>query len=150
MFFHQEILLSYEEGINSDMESVFIMTILCAILLLFMVIEFSCYIAIYYYINNHDSSMLSLSIISRDTYKKRQRTNIISFTGQFFCFLAEWISIATLIIWINIIENYDVTNFKEVYYVVRLGEFGLTSLIQVLASSELRALLISSILKYVI
>jgi len=126
------------------------MTIMCAIVISFMIVELSCYTAIYFYINGHDSSMLSLSIISRDTYKKRQRTNIISFAGQFICFLAEWISIATLIIWINVMENYDVANFKEVYYVVRLGEFGLTSLTQVMVSTELRAMLISSMLRYVI
>ena len=123
------------------------MTVIFAIGILLMAVEIFCYIAIYSFINCHDSSMLGLSIISRDTYKKRQRTNIISFAGQFYCFMVEWIFIATLIIWINVGENYDMTNSKEVYLLVKLIEFGLTSLIQILVSGELRSLLILSISK---
>ena len=123
------------------------MTVLYITALSFMVVELVSYIAIYTYIHCHDSSMLGLSIISSDAYKKRQRTNIISFGGQFCCFLAELVFIATMTISINVIESYNVANFKEIYFVVKIGEFGLTSTIQVLASKELRCMLASLIFK---
>ena len=123
------------------------MTVIFAIGILLMAVEIFCYIAIYTYIHCHDSSMLGLSIISSDAYKKRQRTNIISFGGQFCCFLAELVFIATMTISINVIESYNVANFKEIYFVVKIGEFGLTSTIQVLASKELRCMLASLIFK---
>ena len=139
--------MEYNDGITSHGENAFLMNFLLAITHMFVAAELFCYIAIYSFINCHDTSMLGLSIISKDTYKKRQRTNIISFAGQFYCFLAEWICITTLIIWTNAIENYTVTNLREVYFVVKLGEFGLTSLIQVLVSQDLRSLLLTSMLK---
>ena len=123
------------------------MTVIFAIGILLMAVEIFCYIAIYTYIHCHDSSMLGRSIISSDAYKKRQRTNIISFGGQFCCFLAELVFIATMTISINVIESYNVANFKEIYFVVKIGEFGLTSTIQVLASKELRCMLASLIFK---
>ena len=67
---------------------------------------------------------------------------------QFYCFLAEWVFIMTLAIWVNLVEKYDVAILKEIYFVFKIGEFGISSTIQVLASRELRSMFLTSAINF--
>ena len=138
-----EMLLDNEGGPHG--ESIFMMSLMYGIALLFQLIEVGCYIIFYNHLYIHDTSMLKNSIISSDAYRNRQRTNIFSMGGQLCCFFAELIFVANMIVWINVVEKYNVTSMKEIYFVFKIYEFGFLSTVQVLSSKELRSMLISCI-----
>ena len=132
------------EGIH-QVDSTIIMSFLFGIVLCFQFIEGGCYFLFYNHLYKHNRLMLNNSIISSDAYRNRQRTNILSMGGQLCCFLFELVSVSNLIIWINIFEKHYVTSMKEIYFVLKLCEFGFLSTIQVFTSRELYNLLKSFI-----
>ena len=95
-------------------------------------VELTCYAVIYTYLYMHDTLMFKHTVISIDLYKNRQKRNIMSIAGQFYCFLAELVYIMAITISINFVENYDSVILKEISFVVKIGEFGIFSTIQVL------------------
>ena len=133
------MILDYE-GETVQPESTLMMSLMFGLALFFLFLELGCYFIVYLHLYIHDNSMVRHSVISIDAYKNRQRTNVFSMGGQSFCFLAELLFVATLVTWINVVENDDVTDLKEVYFVFKIGEFGLSSTIQVLASREFRTM----------
>ena len=124
------------------------MTTLSALTLTFMMVELTCYAVIYTYLYMHDTLMFKHTVISIDLYKNRQKRNIVSIAGQFYSFLAELIYIMAITISINFVENYDSVILKEISFVVKIGEFGIFSTIQVLSSTELRLMLLSPVRKF--
>ncbi len=114
---------------------------LMCLALLFQLTEAVCYVLMFTYLYIHDTLMMKSSVISNETYRNRQRTNIFSMGGQLFCFLAELIYVANMMIWTNVIENYSVTSMKEIYFVIKICEFGFLSTVQVLSSRDLRNML---------
>ena len=126
-------------------DSTIIMSFLIGIGLCFLFIEVGCYFLFYNHLYKHNRLMLNNSIISSDAYRNRQRTNILSMGGQICCFLFELVSVSNLIIWINIFEKHYVTSMKEIYFVLKICEFGFLSTIQVFTSRELYNLLKSFI-----
>jgi hypothetical protein len=140
------MILLYE-GKTAQQESTEMMSLMYGLAMFFLFAEAGCYFLVYKYLYTHDNSMLRHSIISMDAYKNRQRTNIFSMGGQCCCFLAELLFVATMMIWINVVESYYVTSLKEVYFVVKIGEFGISSTIQVLASKEFRTMFLKTAAK---
>ncbi len=118
---------------------------LMCLALLFQLAEVVCYISMYKNLYIHDTLMMKRSVISNETYRNRQRTNIFSMGGQLCCFLAELIYLANMMIWTNVIENYSVTSMKEIYFVIKICEFGFLSTVQVLTSRDLRNMLKSCV-----
>ena len=94
----------------------------------------------YNHLYKPEKLMLNNSVISRDTYKNRKRTNIFSMGGQICCFITELLFMANGIIWINLGDNYSITSMKEIYFVFKIYEFGFLSTVQVLTSKELCSL----------
>ena len=74
--------------------------------------------------------------------------SVLQYWFQFYCFLAEWVFIMTLAIWVNLVEKYNVAILKEIYFVFKIGEFGISSTIQVLASRELRSMFLTSAINF--
>ena len=72
----------------------------------------------------------------------------MSIAGQFYSFLAELIYIMAITISINFVENYDSVILKEISFVMKIGEFGIFSTIQVLTSTELRLMLLAHLRKF--
>ena len=142
----QEVILDFQ-GTDRN-ESPILMTTLSALTLTFVMIELTCYALIYTYLYTHDTLMFKHTVISIDLYKNRQKRNIMSIAGQFYCFLAELVYIMAITISINFVENYDSVILKEISFVVKIGEFGIFSTIQVLSSTELRLMLLSPVRKF--
>ncbi len=132
------------EGVQQE-DSTMMMSFLIGIVLCFQFIEAGCYFLFYNHLYTHNTLMLNNSIISSDAYRNRQRTNILSMGGQLCCFLFELVFVSNLVIWINIFEKYYVTSMKEIYFVLKICEFGFLSTIQVLSSRELHVLFMSYI-----
>jgi len=135
----QALVLEYQ-GIMEP-ESFHLRTILLFIAALFLLAEVVCYIIMYKHLYNHDTLMVKNSVISNETYRNRQRTNIFSMGGQLCSFLFEMSYVICMIICTNLIESYSATNMKEMYFVFKICEFGFLSTIQVLSSRELRSVL---------
>ncbi len=140
----QAVLLDYQ-GVNRS-ESTFMMSLLYGIALTFQFTEVGCYIIFYNHLYTHDKLMLNNAVISRDTYKNRQRTNIFSMGGQICCFITELLFMVNGIIWINLGDNYSISSMKEIYFVFKIYEFGFLSTVQVLTSKDL-SILFKKVLK---
>ena len=107
--------------------------------------ELLCYIHLNCFIFNHNHKMMSTSVISSDTFKRRQRSHVFSMTGQMNHFLAElgyWI-LLNLTFFFR--DQGSSTDFLELATYVKLTNFGIISSVQVLSTPELRAEFLSFI-----
>ena len=139
IYFFKALVLEYQ-GVMEP-ASYPMRTTLFSIALFFQLTEVKCYLIMYTHLYIHDTLMMKSSVISNETYRNRQRTNIFSMGCQLCCFLAELIYVTNMMIWTNVIESYSVTSMKEIYFVFKICEFGFLSTIQVLSSRELRSML---------
>ncbi len=133
------LVLEYQGVIEP--ESFVLRATLMFVALFFLLAEIVCYMIMYKHLYNHDTLMMKNSVISNETYRNRQRTNIISMGGQFCSFLFELSYVSSMIICTTLIESYSATNMKEMYFVFKICEFGFLSTVQVLSSRELRNVL---------
>ena len=101
---------------------------------LFDIIEFSCYIIIFYIIYKHDNFEAVL-ILKPSVIKQRNQTNAVTLTGQIICFFIE--------IWFLIIVGLLAILFNEFQMrewagVIKAVDFFLIPLVMILTSSPLK------------
>ena len=106
--------------------------------------EFTCYIIIYIYIYKHDHSMATNSVISFDIFKSRQKRNSFTLSCQVACFLMEELFLGHLLI-LNAF-GYGFSS-KEISFSLRVPQFALQTVLQILTSRDIREKLISLILR---
>ena len=102
------------------------------------VMELSCYISLYKFVSKHDKEMSQNKIISSDVYYRRKQKNLFSMYAQVSGFALEIIYLIFLLIIRIIGKKYSLFNAREYTDLVYINQFGLTSTIQILVSSDLR------------
>ena len=102
--------------------------------------EFTCYLIIYIYLYKHDHNMAQNSVISFDIYKSRQKRNSFTLSCQVACFLMEGLFLFHLL-FLNAF-GYGFSS-KETSFALRVPQFALQTILQILTSRDIRAKLIS-------
>ena len=80
--------------------------------------------------------MLKDSIISVETFKMRQRQNAFSVSGQMYIFLVKVVNI--VIINLALLMSGNNVDVLEVANCLRVFQFGIVSVVQVVSTNELR------------
>ena len=102
------------------------------------VAEILCYIAFFHHVICHDNGPIKANLRPEVT-KQRNRTNAISFLGQFYGFATEATFLTAYLV---IIATDDKnTEMKALAVVFKFMEFGVLSLVEILASEQLRRMM---------
>ena len=129
--------MAEHEGTNTEV-SYLLMKLIAAFDTVFVLGEMIFYILIYKFMSDHNSSMLTSSIISVETYKHRQRSSAISITGQMYCFLLKLVYTSILALAVVLRGNYPSIQVLEIVNISRIIQFGVLSVVQVCSTSTLR------------
>ena len=104
--------------------------------------EILCYVAFFHHVICHDNGPIKANLRPEVT-KQRNRTNAISFLGQFYAFATE---AAFLTAYLVIIATDDKnTEIKAIVVVLKFVEFGVLSLVEILASEQLRRMMVQDL-----
>ena len=122
------------------------MKLVVGFLAIIQLFEFLIYLSIHYYILNHNRTMLKSTVITRETYKNRQRCHIYSLASQMAHFFVEMLFVFTLNL--LIIGSSVASYIFELAAVVKISSFGLLSIVQILSSSDFRSKLLSFLKKF--
>ena len=96
--------------------------------LLFVVAELVCYVAFFGHMYRHDRGLLTKKLLKAEVIQKRNKKNAISFFGQFWTFLTEFIVLSLTIVSMG--QQSDI--LYRVLVIILLGiEFGLVSVVEV-------------------
>ena len=107
------------------------------------VLELSCYISLYRLVSKHNTVMSQNKIISRDVYHRRKQKNLFSMYAQVSGFVLEILYLIFLLIIRITGRRYSLFKAREYADFLYVTQFGLTSTIQILVSSDLRQKLFS-------
>ena len=129
--------MAEHEGTNTEV-SYLLMKLIAAFDTVFVLGEMIFYILIYKFMSDHNSSMLTSSIISVETYKHRQRSSAISATGQMYCFLLKLVYTSILALAVVLRGYYPSIQVLEIVNISRIIQFGVLSVVQVCSTSTLR------------
>ena len=102
------------------------------------VLELSCYISLFKAVSRHDENMSQNKVISLDVLHKRKQKNIFSMYAQVSGFILEILYLIFLFFVRMIGRNYSLMDAKEFAGALYVTQFGFTSTIQILVSSDLR------------
>ena len=106
--------------------------------------EFLCYALIYYDIIKHDISMARNSIISMDVYRSRKHRNFYALSCQVTCFVVEALFVLHLV-FLN--AAYIEFSSKEISFSLRVPQFAIQTMLQILTTQETRENLFPTIKK---
>ena len=123
------------------MEGKVFQIIATALSMMFTLIELGCYVIIFHHLFTHNNGKIK-TILSKECIRHRNRTNAITFIGQFYGFCTEFIF---LVIWfICLILGKSNIQIKALAAIVKVMEFGMLSMVEVLATESLRNIFIES------
>jgi hypothetical protein len=97
--------------------------------------ELIIYIIIYMDLYKHDRSLASKSVISIDAYKSRQKHNSFTLACQMACFAIDGIFILHLLVLNAYGKNFS---SKELSFSMRVPQFALQTMLQILTFTEIR------------
>lgn len=103
----------------------------CCILIL---IEATCYVLLFLHIYHHDNQVV-ISVLKPDVIKQRNKKNAISFAGQLCTWILEALYTTLLTYFVGWKNN---ATIRETASFVKLSEFTLVPLVQILCSPPLR------------
>lgn len=109
--------------------------------------ELAIYTVINSYIANHDRLMLRSKVISRETFKNRQRCHIFSLTAQMSHFIVEMSYSFSMNVAVVSAFGSSSRKIFVIISIFKILSFGLHSTVQVMCSSDLRSKLFSSFKK---
>jgi hypothetical protein len=110
--------------------------------MVFPLIELACYLVFFHHVFTHDNGNIK-KFLSKECIRQRNRTNAITFMGQFWGFGTEF---AYMVIFTTtIVLGGTNTQLKAFSTVLKFTEFGLLSMVDVLASKPLRHDFIESV-----
>ena len=96
--------------------------------------EFICYIIFFCHVIYHDNN-IAVMIVKRDVVRQRNRTNAISMAGLF----ATWVMDASYYCWmILFLTSNDYEQMREMLTIVKMSEFAVVPIVQVLTSPAVR------------
>jgi hypothetical protein len=102
---------------------------------LLQVNEFFSYLVIYYFIYKHDNNMVRNSIITSDVFNKRKQRNSFALSGQVICFGLEILFNFHLMVFNAVGADYL---SKEISFSLRVLQFAILTLLQIMLSKEIR------------
>ena len=111
------------------------MLVIVIILLLLNIIEMWCYVILFRFLHNHNNRVV-ISVLKPEVVQQRNAKNAISLAGQLSTCVVE-ISYAVLGLFF-IVFDYDETT-RELVSFVKLSEFALIPLVQILCTPPLRS-----------
>ena len=115
-----------------------IISALSSIGALFAMIELICYIAIFHYISHHNKNVASV-VLSDKVIKQRNRTNAISFFGQF----AAWIMKVWYVIIFGILYAANIGGtVREIIPLIKNFEFVLIPLVEIYTSAPIKTFMV--------
>ncbi len=91
--------------------------------------------------------MLKDSIISVETFKMRQRQSAISVSGQMYILLVKIVNI--IIMNIALVMSGNNVDVLEIANCLRVFQFGIVSIVQVVSTSELRRKLLQFMMEHI-
>ena len=110
--------------------------------MVFTLIEIGCYVIIFHHLFKHDNGRIT-AFLSQECTRHRNRSNAITFIGQFYGFWTEFVFM--VILTICIVLGKSNIQMKALVSVIKFIEFGILSAIEVLTSETLREVFIESI-----
>ena len=105
--------------------------IVLIICILCVMAELACYLAFFGHMYCHDRYMLKRKILKEDVVRRRNQKNAITFLGQFWSFVVEFVVLTLVIISVFTQANILIRVFVIIAFWV---EFGLVSVVEVLTS----------------
>ena len=109
--------------------------------IVFPLIELTCYLVIFHDHSTHNNGNIK-KLLGKECIRQRNRSNAITFLGQFCGFLIEFVFMV-IFTTILVLEESN-TQFKSLSKVLMFIEFGMLSMVEVLASDSLRNYFIES------
>ena len=107
----------------------------------FALIEVGCYVIIFHHLFKHDNGRIT-AFLSQECTRHRNRSNAITFIGQFYGF---WTEFVFLVIFITcIVLGKSNIQLKALVTVIKYIEFGILSTVEVSTSETLRHVFIES------
>ena len=115
--------------------------IAAAFTMLFPLMELGCYVIILHHLFTHDNGRIK-TFLSKECIRHRNRSNAITFIGQFYGF---WTKFIFMVIWfICLMLGKSNIQIKALAAMVKFMEFGMLSMVEVLATESLRNIFIES------
>ena len=100
-----------------------------------VVAEFVCYVLLFKHLYDHDEKMLKSKLLPSNVIKQRNRTNAVTFLGQFYEFVAKCVRLALLMY--TMLRNSNI-NYRLVMVISIWAEFGVVSIVEVMTSQNLK------------
>ena len=108
--------------------------------------ELFIYASINVFVLSHNRTMLKSTVITRETFRNRQRCHIYSLASQMSHFFVDIVFTFT---WNLAILSSTVTiNIFEIAGILKIVSFGVLSVVQILSSSDFRSKFLSIIRKF--
>ena len=104
-------------------------------------VELGCYITVFHHLFKNDNGNIK-KLLSKECIRHRNRCNAITFIGQFYGFSTEFVFM--VVINICIVLGKSNIQIKALAIIVKYMEFGILSMVEVLASESLRNIFIES------
>ena len=102
----------------------------------FPLIELGCYVLIFHHLFTHDNGNIQKKLLSKECIRKRNRRNATTFLGQVYGFWTEFAFVNIITATIVMGESYP--KLKALSVVVKLIEFGMLSMVEVITRESLR------------
>ena len=106
-----------------------------------ILIELGCYVIIFHHLYAHNNGTIK-ALLSKECIRRRTRCNAITFMGQFYGFLTEFVFMVLLTI--CIVLGKSNMEMKALVTVIKFIEFGILSMVEILTSETLRSVFIES------
>ena len=100
-----------------------------------VVAQLGCYLAIFGHLHVHNSAMMKKNIMDPGVLERRQQKNAITFLGQFYTFIAEFLVYLALMY--TMLEKSN-SAYRLVVIIGFFVDFGLVSIVEVMTSQNLR------------
>lgn len=113
------------------------------ILILFQLMEMTCYTVLFRYLAKHHKEMVDNQIISNDHYRAKKRIHLFSLYAHIAGFVVEVIYLVAVLCLRIVGKKFSPKHSIDVVNLFRMTEFGVTSTVQILVSSDLRQKLLS-------
>ena len=105
------------------------------VLLTGLTVELVCYFIFFGHLHTHDTGMLTRKILSAGEVKRRRQKNAITFLTQFYGFVVECITVLGFLYTFKKSSN---IRFRVAIAIGYWVEFGIVSIVEVMASQNLR------------
>ena len=106
--------------------------------------EIICYVLFAHHTYNNDNGNVK-NLLDPEITKQRNRKNLTTFLAQFYSFATE-VTFLIVIVIIVLIDSTD-TTIKALVVVIKIMEFGVLSLVEIVFSDELRATMVEDLKK---